>query len=325
MSPMEKTIACIGGVVMDRKVRAEGEFRPGTSNPVTVTSNPGGVAANIAQCLGRLRCPVEIFSIFGSDGSGNTIQHVLKLAHVGICQLTRSRAHPTANYSALLQPDGELFIGLADMAIFDDLDPAWADRMAPRLKEHAVWVVDANLPAATIERLLLHHKGRATVLADPISIAKSSRFRRALAAVDVLFPNRKEAAELTRQPVESREDVIQAAAKLRRSGVGTVVLTLGSEGVYIDDSRGGRFLPAIPPKKVVDVTGAGDALVAGYAYGILRPGAYEPAVLGLAAASLAVETRESVPPDLRPERLMERTESYVRRRKRDESVPRNSA
>ena len=118
---------------------------------------------------------------------------------------------------------------------------------------------------------------------------------------------------------------MQAGAKLRRLGVGAVVLTLGNEGAYVEDAKGGRFLPAIPPKRIVDVTGAGDALVAGYAYGILRPGAYEPAVLGLAAASLALETRESVPPDLWPERLLERTESYVRRRKRDESVPRNSA
>jgi pseudouridine kinase len=315
MAWREKSIACIGGVVFDRKVRADGEFRPGTSNPVTVTSSPGGVASNIARCLGRLGCSVSMFSILGNDPAAKTVLQELKRAHVRVRDLSRSRAHPTANYSALLQPNGELFIGLADMAIFDELDPAWADRMAPRLRQHQVWVVDANLPAATINRLLLKHKRNTTVVADPISIAKSIRFRHALDAIDVFFPNRKEAAQLTGHPVETRDEVMQAAAKLRDLGVGTVVLTLGDEGVYVDGPAGGRFFPAIPAKKVIDVTGAGDALVAGYIYGMLYSGTHEPAVFGLAAASLAVETDRSVPAYLQPARLLERIKSNARREK----------
>jgi pseudouridine kinase len=320
MNSSEQSIACIGGVVMDHKVRAAGEFRPGTSNPVTATTSSGGVAANIAQCLGRLGCCVRMFSILGDDRAADTVLRELKAARVDVDSLSRSNTHPTANYSALLQPNGELFIGLADMAIFEELDPAWADRIAPRLAESALWVVDANLPAATIDRLLLTHKRKATVLADPISIDKSARFRRALASIDVFFPNRKEAAELTGHTVETRADVIQAAAELRTRGIATVLLTLGGDGVYVHEAQGGRFLPAIPPRQVVDVTGAGDALVAGYAYGMLHRGSHEPALFGLAAASLAVETEGSIPADLQPERLIERIESNFRRGKTHEPI-----
>jgi len=320
MAPTTSKIACIGGVVMDRKVRAAGEFRSGTSNPVSVTTSSGGVAANIAQCLARLGCRVSMFSILGDDPASDIVLRDLKAAGVDVTSLLRSNMHPTANYSALLQPSGELFIGLADMAIFEELDSAWADRIAPRLEECPLWVVDANLPAATIDRLLLAHKRKATVLADPISIDKSTRFRRALSAIDVFFPNRKEAAELTGHAVETRGDVIHAAAELRARGIGTVVLTLGGDGVYVDDAQGGRFLAAIPPQKVVDVTGAGDALVAGYAYGLLHQGSHGPALLGLAAASLAVETSDSIPAELQPERLIERIESIVPRGKAHESI-----
>jgi len=309
MNPTSQTIACIGGVVLDRKARVEGGARPGTSNPVSVTTSTGGVAANIARNLARLGCRVSLFSILGADDSGVTALRELENSGVNASAILRSRVHPTASYTAVLEPNGELFIGLADMDIFEELDPLWADRITPALAECPVWVLDTNLPAQTIERLLLTHKGSSTVLADPISIVKSERIRSSLAAVDVLFPNRKEAAVLSGFDVNTPGDVARAAAEIRKRGVGTVVVTLGNDGVYLDAGRGGKFLSVIPAKKVLDVTGAGDALVAGFAYGMLAGGNHEPALYGLAAASLTVETEKSIAEDLQPERLLERMKS----------------
>ena len=48
---------------------------------------------------------------------------------------------------------------------------------------------------------------------------------------------------------------------------------------------------------------------AGFAYGMLAGENHEPALYGLAAASLAVETEKSIAEDLRPERLLERMKS----------------
>jgi pseudouridine kinase len=309
MNPTIKTIACIGGVVLDRKARVAGGARPGTSNPVSVTTSTGGVAANIARNLARLGCQVSLFSILGADDAGAAALRELENSGVNASAILRSRSHPTASYTAVLEPNGELFIGLADMDIFEELDLPWADRIAPALAQCSVWIVDTNFPAQTIERLLLTHKGNASVLADPISIVKSERIRSSLAAVDVLFPNRQEAAVLSGFDVNTPTDVAKAAAEIRKRGVGTVMVTLGGDGIYLDAGRGGKFLPVIPAKKVLDVTGAGDALVAGYAYGMLAGRSQEPALYGLAAASLAVETEKSIAEDLRPERLLERMKS----------------
>ena len=52
--------------------------------------------------------------------------------------------------------------------------------------------------------------------------------------------------------------------------------------------------------KVVDVTGAGDALVAGLVYGIYKGYSLEVAArFGLAAAALTISTKEAVRRDLR--------------------------
>jgi len=309
MNQTSKTIACIGGVVLDRRARVDGGARPGTSNPVSVTTSTGGVAANIARNLARLGCRVSLFSILGADDSGATALHELENSGVNASAILRSCSHPTASYTAVLEPNGELFIGLADMDIFEELDSPWADHIAPALAQCPVWILDTNLPAKTIARLLLTHKGNSTVLADPISIVKSERIRSSLAQVDVLFPNRKEAAALSGFDANTPGDVAKAATEIRKRGVGTVVVTLGNDGIYLDAGCGGKFLPVIPAKKVLDVTGAGDALVAGFAYGMLAGGNHEPALYGLAAASLTVETEKSIAEDLRPERLLERMKS----------------
>ena len=57
------------------------------------------------------------------------------------------------------------------------------------------------------------------------------------------------------------------------------------------------------------MTGAGDAQIAGYVYGLSRPGgARHPLEWGMAAASLTVETIDSVRADLTPALLRDRLE-----------------
>jgi pseudouridine kinase len=213
----------------------------------------------------------------------------------------------------VLDEKAQLFIGLADMTIFEELDAAWADSIASVIAQSKFWVLDANLPAATIERLLRANKNDATVFVDPISVAKSVRVRSVLDEIDVLFPNTKEAAVLSGRSVTTRDSIIEAATEIRQRGVGAVIMTLGEDGIYVDDGTSGRFIPAIPARKVTDVTGAGDALVAGYAYAMIAGEHYEPALWGLAAASLTLETEESIAPNLSRQSVLERIESNMRK------------
>jgi pseudouridine kinase len=308
-----ETIACIGGIVVDLKARVIEPLHPGTSNPVTVSSCPGGVVCNIARNLVKLGGKAAIFSSVGQDGAGNQILQNLASPNLDLSHVTRSPNRPTASYTAVLDEKAQLFIGLADMAIFEELDSAWADGIASVIAQSKFWILDTNLPAATIERLLRANKNDATVFVDPISVAKSVRVGSILDEIDVLFPNTKEAAVLSGRAVTTRDDIIEAASEIRRRGVGTVIMTLGEDGIYIDDGNPGRFIPAIPSRKVSDVTGAGDALVAGYAYAMIDGERYEPALWGLAAASLTLETEESIAPNLSRQSILERIGANIRK------------
>lgn len=306
-----EVVACIGGVVVDRKARVIERLHPGTSNPVTVRSCPGGVVCNIARNLAKLGCKTALFSIVGRDAMAERVLDDLETPNLDLSGVSRSSTRPTSSYTAVLDEKGQLFIGLADMAIFEELDPAWADSIASAIARSRFWILDANLPAATIECLLRANKRGATVFVDPISVAKAARVRDVLSEIDVFFPNAKEAAVLSGHSVATRDDLVQTAAEIRRRGVGTVIVTLGEDGVYLDNGGQGRFIQAIPARKVSDVTGAGDALVAGYVYAVVAGERYEPALWGLAAASLTVETEESIAPNLSRESVLKRIEASL--------------
>lgn len=77
-----------------------------------------------------------------------------------------------------------------------------------------------------------------------------------------------------------------------------MVLTRGREGVLVADGRGVCAVPAVPAQ-VVDVTGAGDALVAGTLLALLAGRSPAEAVgLGTVVAALTVQSEHSVRPDL---------------------------
>lgn len=89
------------------------------------------------------------------------------------------------------------------------------------------------------------------------------------------------------------------------AGAGHVLITLGKHGAYCAGPEGELHLPALPVK-VVDVTGAGDAFLAGVAYGVLRGEPFADACRsGLAAARIALETASSSSEQLNEERLAE--------------------
>jgi pseudouridine kinase len=298
-------VACVGGLNRDIRARSDAALERGTSNSGTVSRDTGGVAGNIARTLGGLGAGVAIFSVVGADAVGATITAGLRHDGVDTDHLRATAAAPTSTYVALLDESGELVGAVADMGAMDQADTTWIEQIEPDLAAFDAWAVDANLPASALERLLVERPSESFVLVDPVSSAKALRLRHLLPNIDVLTPDRSEAATLTGRDIENRAGALNAAAALVDAGATTVLLKLGSDGLVVADATGTTHLDAIPPRRVVDVTGAGDALAAGYLYGI-SIGARNPERWGLAAASLTVETSRSVAEGLSVDALRQR-------------------
>ena len=276
-------IVCIGGATVDRTYLCTHPPAPGTSNPVTSQRSFGGVARNVAQSLGRLGANVRLISAAGEDEAGRALSSTLIACRVDTQGLLTSATKPTAEYTAAFW-QGELFAGFADMDIFELLTP---DAVAARLPRDIVsWRVfaDCNLPAGTL-RMLANRKDLRLAV-DCVSLAKSERLPADLTAIDLLFLNADQANHLG------------GIDRVLTRGCRVAILTQGKDGVTVFDATGRTHLPA-PRVRVQNVSGAGDALIAGTLLGLSEDRPLREAVhYGLAAAALALQTAASVPADL---------------------------
>jgi pseudouridine kinase len=295
-------IVCIGGACVDRTYQAFAPLAPGTSNPVrTAAAGFGGVARNVAETLARLDVPAGLVSSVGADEPGRALS-----AHLGTLGVTThlivSERRRTAEYVAVLDPSGGLAFGLADMEIFEALTPSLIDELWPLLSGADGVFADCNLPRDTLAHLIARCREPSAfkLAVDAVSTSKARRLPSDLAGVDLLFANLDEACAIAGADLvtPSPEDLVQS---ILHRGAGAVVMTLGARGVLAAE-RGGAItiLPAVAAE-VVDVTGAGDALIAGTLSRVIDGAPLVEALrIGLVAAALAIETGGSVRPDLSP-------------------------
>ena len=113
--------------------------------------------------------------------------------------------------------------------------------------------------------------------------------KEALKYVHILKVNEPEAKVLT-----GLDDYQAAARQLAEWGVKEVLLTLGSEGSIIYAENSFYYIPAYPPKEVVDATGCGDTYMLGYLYMRNKGVSYEEA--GCFAAALSTVKLEKSGP-----------------------------
>lgn len=292
-------IVCVGGAVFDRKYRARKELIPGTSNPVDGVRSHGGVARNVAENLARLGADVSFVSATGDDEPGRTLRAGLIALGVDVSGVLVLPDRSTAEYVAVLDPRNELALGLADMAIFDALTP-------PRLQvawstlDVSGWVfTDCNPPAETLAWLVaLARAGGFRLAIDTVSSPKAMKLPADLSGVAVLFTNVDEACAMLGRDLAN--DPAEAAVALRARGAETVVVTDGGRGYAVATASGVEKLPVVPAEQV-DITGAGDSMIAGTLFAMLSGSAIAEATgVGALVAALTIESTSSVRPDLSP-------------------------
>jgi pseudouridine kinase len=279
---------------MDVVARSTEPVEPGTSNPGTTHLTPGGVGRNIAENLARLGIPVRLVAAVGDDAFGDAVLRATADAGVDIGGVRRD-AERTGTYTALLDDRGELVAAVSDMAAtdgldVDDLDLAGAEAV----------VLDGNLAVPTARHVAdLATKAGVSLAVEPVSAPKARRLAALLdRPVDwlVVTPNEDELAALTGR---ARDDRDAAIADLHAAGVRHVWLRRGPAGSTLSTAGSAPVDLESLPTEVVDVTGAGDSMLAAFLAALLR-GAdpVEAARHAHRAARATIESPHTVRPDI---------------------------
>ena len=192
---------------------------------------------------------------------------------------------------------GELVSAVNQMQLVNELTPSYLQPFEKQITGSALIIADCNLPPATIY-WLTGLPGRPALFFDGVSIEKITRLQPYLDRIDGLKCNWLEAEALLHCSVHATPD--QLVAMLHQRGIETILLSLGEEGVQL--GRAGRQthhpLPA-PTQTITSVTGAGDALLAGFLHSYHRGANDEVSMnLGLRAAQLSLACTGAVNPDI---------------------------
>lgn len=287
-----KPIVVVGSLNMDLVVRSPHLPRPGeTLIGGPFQTFPGGKGANQAVAAARLGATVHMIGRVGADAFGE--------------QLLQSAAADGVDVSAVLS-DAEAASGVALITVDAAgqntivvasganmrLSVTDIDALEALIASAALLVMQLESPLDVVEQaacLARKHEVRVLLNPAPARALPESLLR----LVDVLLPNQNELARLAGGDLP----VPQAARRLQQQGAGTVVVTLGDQGLYLLGPGIEVSLPA-HRVEVVDTVAAGDAFVGAFAVALAEGRSLlEAARWGNAAGALAV-TKPGAQPSL---------------------------
>ncbi len=292
--PSAPAILVVGDVMLDRYLEGAAE-RISPEAPVPVLrvrrsfERPGG-AANVAVNVAAMGGIPLLVGVIGEDAEGDRLRTVLTGD-------TASAAHLLATSSIRTTTKTRLVAGHHQIARFDEErilgDEASRARLVERIgdllpqarlaviSDYAKGVCDAAVCRSVIEG---SRRLGIPVIVDP----KGDDFAK-YAGATVITPNRSEAAAVVDFPINSADDAIRAGRLIReRFGVDAAVVTLGEQGMVVVAADDVAVIPT-QARRVFDVTGAGDTVVATLAVALGEGAALRDACyLANAAAGLQV-------------------------------------
>lgn len=299
---------CVGGANVDRKAKTIAQFEKGTSNPGRLTTSSGGVARNVAEALARLGAKVSLVTVFGDDADGAWLKKTTARAGVYLGHSTILPSRRTGTYTAILDCSGELQASVSDMALYDSLDFGFIEKKWLKIEEGDIVFMDTNFSAEVIEYIIGQSLDRGKqLIVNPVSTHKTKKLPDNLSGIDLILPNRDEAAVLSGIDIKTPDDAIEAGRQIRKRGAARALISLGAEGQCIVTDEESRHIPVLMTD-VIDVTGAGDSHSAGVIFGLSTGKSLEvSAKLGTAAAIQALRSKHAVHPELSADKLYKLT------------------
>jgi ribokinase len=300
-------VVVVGSVNADYVVRVAHRPEPGeTVGDCVFEVHGGGKGANQALAAVRSGAAVSLVAHVGDDEDGrrralDLLAEGVDTGQVGVVSGTR-----TGVAFITVTPDGENSIAAAPGANATLL-PTDIDDAVELLRRAAVLVVQLELPLQTVARALELVPAATTVVLNysPAQELQSRTLRR----VSVLVANEGEASALSGLHVSSPDEALRAARRIRAMGPRAVVVTLGAAGAVAVAPDLEVEVPA-PKVRVVDTTGAGDALVGALAARLAAGADIEQAVeFGVAVGSATTEQMGAlpcVPPNLQEVRAKDK-------------------
>ncbi|MDI1308276.1 MAG: D-glycero-beta-D-manno-heptose-7-phosphate kinase [Methylotenera sp.] len=273
----KKSVLVIGDVMLDRYLMGNvNRISPEAPVPVVLlrqSEDRAGGAANVAANLSGLGLHTEIIGCIGDDATGKMLKHLIADSGIVIANMMTSKLRPTVSKTRVMSGNQQI------VRIDDESAAAFSAEENSQLLDHVTQAMNNNpamvilsdyakgvLSDSTCTAIIEHCKKlNIPVIADPKG-RDYSKYKGA----STLTPNKKETAEACGVDINETDALLKAAEQLKKSlDLDFLAVTRGEEGISLIDEKQIQHIPATA-KKVFDVSGAGDTVIATLAAGLVH-------------------------------------------------------
>lgn len=275
-----KKILIIGDVGLDEYVMGQvRRISPEAPVPVLEVEEEDmrlGLAANVAQNVASLGGEPILISVVGEDTGANLLRDLFAKSGVSWDYMIVDKARPTtrktrvmAKHHHLVRVDYELrkYLSLETEAqLIATVEKNVANADCVIIEDYAKGVISRSL----VEKVsAICKQNKKKLLVDPHRNNQGSFYQ----GVDLIKPNYDEAVVLAGMDFDDLRDnpnkVIEVGRALQKvTGAKEVVLTRGKDGMTIFSGDEVTEVPTYA-RKVFDVTGAGDTVIAALSLGLV--------------------------------------------------------
>ena len=201
----------------------------------------GGKGANQAVAAGRSGADIAFIACVGADDIGERVRQQLASDRIDTQPIEAIADSTTGVALIFVKAEGENVIGIdagANAAVTPDYLARYqqkvidADALLMQLESPLETVIAAASLAKQHQTQVILNPAPARELPDDL-----------LATIDMITPNETEAQRLTGIAVNDDNDAARAAQALHDKGIATVIITLGSRGVWLSENGNGKLVP----------------------------------------------------------------------------------
>ncbi|ABM02210.1 ribokinase [Psychromonas ingrahamii 37] len=280
-------LVVLGSVNADHVLQVPSFPRPGeTLHGTGYAVIPGGKGANQAVAAARLGADVAFIACLGDDSFGINIRDAFKSDGINVDGVMIEKNTPTGIAMIQVSATGENSICISAEAN-NHLTPERIKPFSSLISAAEILLMQLETPIETIQAAAETAKLAGTVVVLNPAPAQSLSDE-LLKLVDIITPNETEAEQLTGVQVKDMPSAQQAAEKLHDKGIEMVMITLGSEGVWLSQAGKGKQIKGFTVK-AVDTTAAGDTFNGALLTRLLEKASVEESIrFAHAAAAITV-------------------------------------
>ena len=289
-------ITVVGSFSMDLTVTMDTFPKEGqTIIGKKMLKNPGGKGANQCIACARLGGDVEMIGMLGEDENGRIIKDLFIKEGVNVSHVLTTDLEPTtialieidasAQNKIVVVPAANFVYSIEDLQNVKEVIAntemvvAQLEMRLDVMEELAKMCQKLNVP-------LILNPAPAVPLSDEL-----------LSRVTYLTPNETELSVLTGHPVDTLDQIKEAAQMLLDRGVKHVIATLGDKGALLADASGMKVIAGYKVH-AIDTVAAGDSFNGALAKALVDGKSLEEAILLANAVGALTVTRHGAVPSL---------------------------